>query len=74
MKKVTTYYSDEQLEQLKVLSELTGEKISSKLHRAVEMYLDHARSRGLLVDPKLLEDEQDEDEFSAVPDVVIEAV
>ncbi|MBV7334643.1 hypothetical protein KFU94_41680 [Chloroflexi bacterium TSY] len=68
MKKVNSYHSDQQMADLKAPSEVTGMKVAELLRHAVDRYVDHARSRGLLINPNLCVDREDD----GVPEVTIE--
>jgi hypothetical protein len=73
MKRLNTYYTDQQVAALQSVADTTGHTVSELLRRAVDMYLQRMYERGLLT-REAVPPPADETEFAHLPRETIEAV
>ena len=73
MKRINTYYTDQQVAALQDIANLSGHSVSELLRRAVDMYLQRMHQRGLLTDHDL-PPPVDETEFAHLPAETVETV
>jgi hypothetical protein len=73
MKKINSYYTDQQVKALQEIADMTGHTVAELLRRAVDMYLQRMHQRGMLNDNDL-PPPVDESEFATLPKETIEGV
>lgn len=73
MKRINSYYTDQQVAALQDIADATGHTVSELLRRAVDMYLQRMVERGLLIS-EALPPPVDETEFAELPAETVEAL
>jgi len=73
MKRINSYYTDQQVAALQAIADATGHTVSELLRRAVDMYLQRMVQRGLLTS-EALPPPVDEAEFAHLPTEMTEAI
>jgi len=71
MKRLNTYFTDQQVAAMQAIAGTSGHNVSELLRRAVDMYLQRMVQRGLLI-KEALPPPVDEAEFADLPDETIE--